>query len=139
MNQKKQIVYSKKEEALAVSTTVGLVFAELIILALRHPLVNFSHFIVQYDRMSAFMFYVNWYCAACLASIVVNGAAILFFMSLLNENDNLFDPKGKYYETLPDWIRDLLKKMKIYDCYIKCIKILILINPLLTAIIFFNK
>ncbi|MBU2840557.1 hypothetical protein HF670_13615 [Acidithiobacillus thiooxidans] len=129
--------YSKKEEALAFSTTIGLIFGELCILALRHPIVNFSQFIVKYDHLSAFMFYATWYCTACLVNVVVNGAATLFFMGLFKKCDNgLFDPGDDYDETLPDWTANLLKKMKIYRCYIECIKIMIFIGPLLTAICF---
>lgn len=138
MDKYRQPVYSKREQAFAVSTTIGLIFGELCIIALRHPIVDFSQFIVKYDHLSAFMFYVTWYCAACLVGVIINGAATLFFMSLFSKHDDLFDPSD-YHETLPDWTINLLKKMKIYNCYIKCIPILIFIDPLLTAIIFFDK
>ncbi|MBU2792618.1 hypothetical protein HAQ01_04155 [Acidithiobacillus thiooxidans] len=125
----------QKKEAFAVSTTIGLIFGELCIIGLRHQIADFSHFLVKYDHLSAFMFYVNWYGAACLVGVIINGAATLFFMNLFRKHDNLFDPNG-YYDALPGWMRRFLIKMKIYTCYIQCIPILILVAPLLTAICF---
>ncbi|MDD2750838.1 MAG: hypothetical protein PHX24_12235 [Acidithiobacillus sp.] len=64
MNKNSYPVYSKQEQTLAFSVSMGLTFGELCILALRHPMMDFSQFLLRRNHLSPFMIYFLWFGAA---------------------------------------------------------------------------